>query len=215
MKPTKAMQNFVIKEVAGEDVLDLVSYLEGKQNVSEFVIAQDMELEINNIRNMLYRLLDKNLVSFNRKKDKQKGWYIYYWTFNPLDVNHIFWDIKKKRLEALQNRLHREKSNVFFISPTSGIRLEFDKAVEFDFRCPETGDILVQEDNSQKISQIQQEIDDLEKDIAEKKKAVVAKPAPTKKTTKKAMKKATKKTTKKATKKTVKKTSKKKTTKKK
>ena len=73
MKLTKAIETEVIQTIAGEDVTELVLYLKGKKNVSEFVIAEDLEKEINAVRNMLYRLLHAKLVSFTRKKDKQKG----------------------------------------------------------------------------------------------------------------------------------------------
>ena len=93
----------VISEVAGEDVLELVKILKGKKNISEFTLAQNAKQEINIVRNQLYRLYDSNLVSFTRKKDKQKGWYIYYWTFNANRVGDLRLSLKKKRLVRLEH----------------------------------------------------------------------------------------------------------------
>ncbi|HLP80123.1 MAG TPA: hypothetical protein VK158_05790 [Acidobacteriota bacterium] len=161
----KSLAEKVITEVAGSDVLAIVSYLKGKKNISEFVIAKDLKQEINLIRNMLYRLLDANLVSFNRKKDKQKGWYIYYWTYQPNNITHLFWEIKKKRLDGLKDRLQREKANVFFTCPSGCIRLEFETAITFDYRCPECGTMLSQQDNSGTKTQLETEINDLEEEL--------------------------------------------------
>lgn len=156
----------VLIQVAGEEILPLVHYLKGKVNVSEFVIAQDMKQEINIIRNLLYRLLDQNLVTFNRKKDKQKGWYIYYWTYHPQNIEHTFWELKKKKLDSLKDRLFREKNNVFFSCPTGCIRLDFETSITFDYRCPECGEILNQQDNSQKKLEFEAEIAKLEAEIS-------------------------------------------------
>jgi len=174
------MVNKVIMEVAGEDTIQLVTYLKGKQNISEFVIAKDMKMEINTIRNMLYRLLDANLVTFTRKKDKQKGWYIYYWTYQPHNIEHLFWEIKKKRLEGLKDRLFREKHNVFFVCPKGCIRLEFENAISFDYRCPECGSMLGQQDNAGLQTQLSTEIAELDKELSERnmKRTVFHEPKP-------------------------------------
>ncbi len=67
----------VLKQlVPEEDAEHIVFYLRGKTNISEFIIAEELDLEIHRARNLLYKLLDQNLVSFKRKKDKIKGWYI-------------------------------------------------------------------------------------------------------------------------------------------
>jgi transcription initiation factor TFIIE subunit alpha len=155
----------VIRELAGEDVLPLVKALKNKSNVSEFKLADAIDQEINITRNMLYRLYDHHLVTFSRKKDKKKGWYIYYWTFNPKRVKELMRVLKKNKLERLKERLEREKSTSFFTCANKCIRLDFDQATEFEYKCPECGEILHQEDNRQKIVEIEQEFNKLLKEI--------------------------------------------------
>jgi transcription initiation factor TFIIE subunit alpha len=169
---TKQIRDAVVTELSGEDTIKVVDYLKGKENISEFVIAQDLEEEINVIRNKLYRLLKPNLISFNRKKDKQKGWYIYYWTLKLHNVKFLHFDLKRKRLVALNERLKREQSNHFFICTDRCIRLDFEQAISFDYRCPECGELLFQEDNTETIGKIQKEITKLEKDVEALKKTM-------------------------------------------
>ena len=50
---------------------------------------------------MIYKLYHADLVEFTRKKDKTKGWYIYYWTFKLKQIRAKSREIKKIRLEKL------------------------------------------------------------------------------------------------------------------
>ena len=119
---------------------------------------------------MLYRLYHANLVSFTRKKDKKKGWYIYYWTFDAKQIKYLVVNLKEKRIEKLKERLEREKSNQFYACETKCVRLDFDQAMNFEFKCPECGELIHQEDNSEKIQNIEEEIKKLEKELKDMKK---------------------------------------------
>jgi transcription initiation factor TFIIE subunit alpha len=155
----------VVSKVAGEDVVRLIKALKNKKNVSEFTLADSIKKEINLTRNMLYRLYDSSLVSFIRKKDKKKGWYIYYWTFNTDRIKYLAKQIKKQRLEQLRERLEREKSSSFFACKNQCIRLNFEQATDFEFKCPECGELLDQVDNTQKKVELEKEIKKLEKEL--------------------------------------------------
>ena len=157
----------VVSEVAGEDTIPVVLNIKGKVNVSEFKIAEDLKMDIRELRKKLYRLLEHNLVVFKRKKDKKKGWYIYYWTFQPSQVKFLYKALRERKLEKLKQRLEREENNQFYICPNACVRLDFSKAVEFDFRCPECGSLMVVQDNSATIRHLKEEIERLEKEIKE------------------------------------------------
>ena len=169
MKVTNKIVEDVVVEVAGEDVVPLVKNLKNKKNVSEFKLAENIKKEVNEIRNMLYRLYDANLVSFIRRKDKKKGWYIYYWTFNLKRIKYLVKDLKKKRSQRLKERLERETKGHFFICEKNCIRLDFEQATEFGFKCPECGELMNLEDNSEKIKNIREEIKVLDKELRTKK----------------------------------------------
>ena len=168
MKLSNNLIESVVSEVAGEDAIPLVLYLKDKKNISEFKIAESIKREVNETRNMLYRLFDSNLVSFIRKKDKTKGWYIYYWTFNSKRVKYLVKDLKKKKIENLKIRLEREKSSHFFTCINKCIRLDFEQATDFNYKCPECGSLMNQEDNQEKIKEIEVEIKRYEKELKQK-----------------------------------------------
>ena len=164
-KVPKSIVEDVVVEIAGEEVLPLVRSIQNKKNISEFIIAQSIKLEINPTRNLLYKLYNANLVTYNRKKDKIKGWYIYYWTFNSNRVTFLFHDLKKKKLQKLEERLSREQQGHYYACTNNCIRLDFEKATEFEYKCPECGVMLMHEDNGKKIEDISKEIDGLKKEL--------------------------------------------------
>lgn len=155
----------IISEVAGADVLPIVKALKNKKNISEFKIALELKEEVNTVRNKLYRLYNSNLVTFIRKKDKIKGWYIYYWTFNDKRIESLEIELKKKRRERLKERLKREKDSHFFMCGSQCIRVDFEQATNFEFKCPECGELMHQEDNQLMIIDIEKEIDQLDSDL--------------------------------------------------
>ena len=165
MRLSNNLMENAISDVIGQDIIPVIKYLKGNKNVSEFKIAQIIKKEVNETRNLLYRLYENNLVTFIRKKDKKKGWYIYYWTFNQKRVKDLLNSSKKKKLFKLKERIEREKEGNFFGCRNKCIRLNFDQATEFGFKCPECGSVLDQEDNKQIIDTIEKDIKDLEKDL--------------------------------------------------
>ena len=157
----------VVTELIGEEAISIVKYLKGKKNVSEFKIAEGVKEEIHKTRNILYRLLENNLVTFKRKKDKQKGWYICYWDFHPHKVKYALEKLNKTKLENLKERLTREQDNHFFMCKSACVRMDFEKASDFNFKCPECGELMNQLDNARTIDFLKEQIGKLEKEVKE------------------------------------------------
>ena len=158
----------VVSEVAGDDVIPLIKILKDNNNVSEFKLAEQIKAEVNLTRNMLYRLYDANLVSFIRRKDKRKGWYIYYWTFDKKKIGYLALKLKKTRLEKYQERLEREKNGQFFGCSNECMRLNFEQAMNFEFKCPECGELMNQKDNKETIKKIEKDIKILKTELKKK-----------------------------------------------
>ena len=170
MRLTNTLLEEVVSQTAGSDVVPLVMKLKNKKNFSEFKLAEILAQEVNQTRNQLYRLLKHNLVSFTRRKDKRKGWYIYYWTFRLKQVKHVIKKLQEDKIDKLKDRLEREKSGDFFACKKKRMRLGFENATEFGFKCPECGELLDMENNVETIKQLEKEIKEAEKAIAQNQK---------------------------------------------
>lgn len=158
------LKELVIK-IADEGAFKIVRYILDKQNISEFVIAEKLGMTVNEVRNKLYKLQTYNLVSSTRKKDKEKGWYIYYWTFKQKDAYELFYNLKQKKLKELKDTLEKEDKTKFLICKNECKRLTFEESLEEDFKCPVCGTLLKEESNKKNISTIRKELINLEKEL--------------------------------------------------
>ena len=127
--------------VGGKSAGDLVNVLLNKKNVNEFFIAKKLNFTINQTRNVLYKLSDEGLVSSIRKKDKKKGWYTYFWTFNEDKALLLFTKHLSKEIEQLENQLKSRQTKQYYICRVCNFELTEDKALLHNFICPECGEV--------------------------------------------------------------------------
>lgn len=156
----------LIVNLVGPEALVVVEQLLKRRNVSEFTISEKLKLSINQFRNIIYKLDTFNLVSSTRKKDKQKGWYVYYWTFHPERLKKLYWELKRRKLAKFKKRLEAEKSIEFYVCPNKDVRVPLTEAMELNFRCPECGKLL-QEDKSNTLKNLTSEVEKLENELKE------------------------------------------------
>lgn len=166
VRVSKKKFEWVVSKIAGEDVVPLAKFLKNKTDVSEFEIAERIGAEINATRNMLYRLNQANLVSSTRRRDEEKGWYIYYWSFKPEMIVGLDRQIKKTKLDELKEKLDKETNGIMFLCDNKCLAIDFDQALNFNFRCPECGLVVNQKENCKKyVDTLKCRIRDLEQEV--------------------------------------------------
>jgi len=160
----------LINEIAGERAVPIIEYIKNRKNVSEFIIADKVKMDMQTTRNILYTLNSYNVATYIRRKDRKKGWYISYWTFNRKRVKELTEKLRKEKITRLTERLKKEEANKgnFFICSQACARLDFEHATEFEFKCPECGNLLNQQDNTKTIDNIRGKIKELENFDSEK-----------------------------------------------
>ena len=153
----------LVQQVFGEDVVRLVrALIKGKENVSEFLLAEQIDFPINYVRNMLYKLQDANLVNSMRKKDRKKGWYIYYWTFNPIEAEGLMNKLQNERISTLKRRIEKESDNQYFTCQRKCLRLTLPNALEAGFQCPECTKALKEVNNAKNVNLLRKELEILQ-----------------------------------------------------
>ena len=160
----KLLHNLV-EEMAGVNTGRIVDILFGKKDVNEFLIAKKMELTINQVRNILYRLSADGLVSFIRKKDKRKGWYIYYWTLKTEKCLVRLEQSLIKKIKNLNGTLTNREIRRYYICKPCEIEVGEEKALEHGFTCEECSEVYTLVDNTGPIRDTKTKITRTEKEL--------------------------------------------------
>jgi transcription factor E len=155
----------LVEEMAGLDTGRIVEILFGKKDVNEFLIAKKMELTINQVRNILYKLSAEGLVSFIRKKDKRKGWYIYYWTLKTEKCLVKLEQALARKIENLNGILGSRETKRFYICKPCAIEVGEEKALEHGFSCEECAEVYELSDNSGPIRDTKAKVTRTEKEL--------------------------------------------------
>jgi len=158
----------VVEYMLGDKATSIFKYLLDKGGEAlDDEIARNVGLKLNEVRRALYALSEQGLVSYRRVRDKDTGWYIYYWTVNRSQIPQIIKHRKKVTLMKLKERLKFEEENDFYICPEDGTRYTFDEALENEFKCYRCGSPLVHFDNEHLIEALKKRIAELEKLLKE------------------------------------------------
>ncbi|MEA3248207.1 MAG: hypothetical protein U9Q73_00715 [Nanoarchaeota archaeon] len=155
----------LVEEMAGVNTGRIVEILFGKKDVNEFLIAKKMELTINQVRNILYRLSADGLVSFIRKKDKRKGWYIYYWTLKTEKCLVRLEQSLIRKIENLNGILTNREIKRYYVCKPCEIEVGEEKALEHGFTCEECSEVYELVNNSGPIRDTKAKITRTEKEL--------------------------------------------------
>jgi len=155
----------IAEHTAGEQAVKIVDLLSGKKDVNEFLIAKKLGLTINQTRNLLYKLSHLGIISSIRKKDKRKGWYIYFWTFNVLRSLEVLEQTINAEIWKLQAELQSKKLKRFYRCKICGREVNEEGALLTDFTCSECGEIYELADTTPLINEITKKIARLEKEL--------------------------------------------------
>ncbi len=156
----------VVIEFAGDDAFEVASRLKEDEETTDEEIANQTGMRLNAVRKILYKLYDLHLASYRRTRDKETGWFVYYWILEPERIHDLLREKKNKVLERLRQRLAYEAENTFYHCNHDGCpRHTFDEAMTNAFKCPICNNQLVHVDNTQIISILRKQIEVLEEDI--------------------------------------------------
>ncbi len=155
----------VVGEIAGEEAVKIVDLLYGKKDINEFLIAKKLNLTINQTRNMLYKLSHLGILSSTRKKDKRKGWYIYFWTFNISKSLEVLANAINVEIANLNNQLENKKSKRYYKCGICGREVNEETALLSNFICTECGEVYGLADNTEAIKEIIKKIEKFQKEV--------------------------------------------------
>lgn len=162
----KLLKELVV-QVAGKNTEIIIDILKEEKPVNEFKIADKLKLTINQARNILYKLYNQNIVSFARKKDEKKGWYIYSWSLNVPKALERLRIIKEKELHNLNHQLNSRENKRFYVCPNECVEFNEESAMLHHFTCPECGTVMQLSSTEELSNDLKSKIDLAKKEIGE------------------------------------------------
>ncbi len=153
------VHNFIVN-LAGEEGYLVFSYLlKRKKEIDEFSLSEKLDIQINRLRSILYKLYSKKLVNFSRRRDKKKGWYLYSWSASP---SQLLFLMRRKYSQKIENLKRLLKGDYYYCEKCDKI-YTLEEAAKSMFLCPICGSPL---ESSKNIKQkIEKELKKLEKEI--------------------------------------------------
>src|SRR3989344_3773005 len=79
------------------------------------------------------------------------------------EVRTVYGKLMKEKIEKLNDRLKRESNNNFYSCKNKCMRVSFESAVDFDFKCQECAELLELENNTETIKNIHAQLKEIEK----------------------------------------------------
>lgn len=155
----------LITDIAGKNAEPIADILRNKAEVNEYKIADKLQITVNQVRNILYKLFDKSIVAFRRKKDKQKGWYIYFWSLNIQKALIQFIKIKETEISNIKNQIVSLETKHYYSCPYGCVEVNEETALHYNFICQECGQLLVLADQSERIKGLKRAIEKFEKQM--------------------------------------------------
>ncbi len=153
----------ITNELISDEASQVVEFVYSNPGASEFDISEAIGFSVSRVRSILYELKSKNLIDYDRRKDKEKGWYLYYWKIVPQNFEKVYLSEKKKKLKQFKERLESEENTSYYICPNYCKRMNFEEALENNFTCPVCGSLMNEENKSRKIEILKRNIDEHEK----------------------------------------------------
>jgi transcription initiation factor TFIIE subunit alpha len=138
------LEEYILKITNPLTLLVFKTLKKKRGNVTEEEIAGEIGISKNMTRKLLYKLHDLNIVAYRRIRDRETGWYHYYWRINWENLPLTLINRKREVIKKLREKLRQEEeSQGVYKCPKCGAEYSFDKAFENEFRCSKCGEELV------------------------------------------------------------------------
>jgi len=133
--------------------------------VTDEELAEEIGLDLNDVRRALFILYENDLASYRRLRDEDSGWLTYLWTFQYENIPEKLEEEMERLLEALEQRQDYEQTHEFYLCGTCSLRFEFGEAMDVGFECPECGSQLDAMGNDRLVTAMADRIEHLREEL--------------------------------------------------
>ena len=154
--------------IGGKEAVKIIEVLSKVDETTDEEIVAKTELNLNEVRKILYKLYGHSIVALRRTRDKETGWFIFHWRLQPDQLEGFVINQKKRILDKLEARLEYENSHDFYYCYTPGCkRIPFEDAIELIFQCPICNKPLTHFENRDIVNFLTKKIEKIRKELSE------------------------------------------------
>ncbi|HDI75553.1 MAG TPA: hypothetical protein ENF55_06315, partial [Thermoprotei archaeon] len=106
----------------------------------------------NEVRKILIKLHEADILTYRRERDENIGWYTYYWRLKDENIVNVLTRRIKAVIRVLERKMSYEQNNNFYVCLQCLRRFTIEEAYDLDFTCPECGAILFEDNNEELIN---------------------------------------------------------------
>jgi transcription initiation factor TFIIE subunit alpha len=133
--------------------------------VTDEELAEELDMELNDVRRALFILYENDLATYRRLRDEDSGWLTYLWTFQYDNIPENLQEEMYRLHDVLVQRRDYEQEHEFYLCEICSIRFEFGEAMDFGFECPECGSPVESMDNDRLIQAMEDRIEALRNEL--------------------------------------------------
>ena len=133
--------------------------------VTDEELAEELGLELNDVRRALFILYENDLAAYRRVRDEDSGWLTYLWTFHYENIPENLEEEMYRLVDALEGRIEYETEHQFYLCETCSLRFEFEEAMEFGFECPECSTQLEAMENTRMVEAMEWRLDQIRDEL--------------------------------------------------
>ena len=156
----------IARVLGGDEGIRIIGILSDRKNITVEEMAEITEIQINDVRKLLYRFYNHSLVTNRRFRDKETGWFIFQWSLQPELVEAYVTSTKQKILRKLESRLEYELAHEFYHCHNPECpNTTFEVAMDTVFHCPKCNEMLHRVDNTPVIEFLEKKIVEIKEEL--------------------------------------------------
>ncbi|NHJ01972.1 MAG: transcription factor [Candidatus Heimdallarchaeota archaeon] len=150
------------KEIIDEEIVNILNADLGEPQENEAEEKESSRIALKMVRKSLYQLNERSLARYRRVRDKETGYFVYYWSPIWERIRDLIISRRKLSLKKLRQRLDYEQRNLLYVCDEGHTPVTFSDAFELGFICTTCGKELAQKENQQTIEFLKAKIKELE-----------------------------------------------------
>lgn len=155
------------KEIIDEEMVNILNdEIEQSHEASKTDETQEIpRIALKEVRKSLYKLNERSLARYRRVRDRETGYFVYYWSPIYERILDLIISRRKQSIKKLRQRLDYEQRNLLYICDEGHTPVPFSDAFELGFICTTCGKELSQKDNAKTIEFLEKKIKELDNEL--------------------------------------------------